>query len=75
MGRVKSIAIKTLGDDLIREHPKKLSPNFDSNKKALGDITEIKSKRVRNVLAGYITKKMKGTKHPEAREAKKPHEH
>ena len=70
MGRVKSIAIKTLGNDLIRDHIKKFSPDFDSNKKALGDITEIKSKKVRNVLAGYITKKMKGMKHPEVKEAK-----
>lgn len=70
MGRVKSIAIKTLGDDLIREHPKKLSPDFDSNKRALGDIREIKSKRVRNVLAGYITKKIKRMKHQGVKEAK-----
>jgi small subunit ribosomal protein S17e len=74
MGRVKSIAIKTLGDDLIREHPDKLSVDFESNKKALEGITEIKSKRVRNVLAGYITKKMKGTKGPGARETQKPRE-
>jgi small subunit ribosomal protein S17e len=59
MGNVKSIAIKTLGNDIMREHPNKLSKDFESNKKALADITEIKSKKVRNVLAGYITKKMK----------------
>ena len=59
MGRVKSIAIKTLGNDIIKEHSKKLSADFDSNKKVLEDITEIKSKRTRNVLAGYISKKMK----------------
>jgi small subunit ribosomal protein S17e len=65
MGRVKSIAIKTLGDDLIRQHSKKLTPDFDANKKALAEITEIKSKRVRNVLAGYISKKMKSRKQAE----------
>jgi small subunit ribosomal protein S17e len=70
MGRVKSIAIKTLGDDLIREHSKKFSPDFESNKKALEDIAEIKSKRVRNVLAGYITKKMRGIKHQGVKEEK-----
>ena len=59
MGRVKSIAIKTLGDDIIKAHPKKLSADFDSNKKVLADITVIKSKRTRNVLAGYISKKIK----------------
>jgi small subunit ribosomal protein S17e len=68
MGRVKSVAVKTLGDDLIREHSKKLSADFEKNKKALEDIVDIKSKKVRNVLAGYITNKMKGMKAEEARQ-------
>ena len=59
MGRVKSISIKTLGDDIMREHINKLSADFESNKKVLEEITDIKSKRTRNVLAGYISKKMK----------------
>jgi small subunit ribosomal protein S17e len=66
MGRVKSIAVKTLGDDLIREHAKKLTTDFEKNKMVLGDLIEIKSKRVRNVLAGYITNKMKAMKAREA---------
>ena len=62
MGRVKQIAIKTLGDDIIREHADKLSPDFEKNKKALSGITEIKSKRTRNVLAGYISQQMRKSK-------------
>lgn len=59
MGRIKIIAIKTLGKDLIREHGKKFSEDFDTNKKTLNDVKKIKSKKVRNILAGYITKEMK----------------
>ena len=59
MGRVKSVSVKTLGDDIIREHTKELTADFEGNKKALSGIMDIKSKRIRNVLAGYITKKMK----------------
>ena len=59
MGRVKSIAVKTLGDDIIAAHKDKLSKDFDKNKKALVGVMEIKSKRTRNVLAGYISKKIK----------------
>lgn len=59
MGRVKSIAIKTLGDDIIKEHADKLSKDFEKNKEVLNKNAEIKSKRTRNVLAGYITKKMR----------------
>lgn len=59
MGRVKSIAVKTLGNDIMKSHKDKMSKDFDKNKKALGELMEIKSKRTRNVLAGYISKKMK----------------
>ena len=67
MGRVKSVAIKTLGDDIIKEHAERLSGDFDNNKKALAKITEIKSKRTRNVLAGYISKKIKALKKEESK--------
>ena len=67
MGRVKSISIKTLGDDIIRGHINKLSADFKSNKKVLEEITNIKSKRIRNVLAGYISKKMKAIKQDKER--------
>ena len=59
MGRVKSVAIKTLGRELIAKHGSKFSEDFETNKRVLGDIMPIKSKRIRNILAGYITSKMK----------------
>lgn len=59
MGRIKSTAIKTLGGELIAEHAEKFSKDFEKNKKALGSIKKIRSKRTRNILAGFITRKMK----------------
>jgi small subunit ribosomal protein S17e len=59
MGRVKSTPIKSLGDDIVRQHRDKLKTDFESNKKVLDGLMEIKSKRIRNIVAGYITKKMK----------------
>jgi len=58
MGRVKSVAIKTLGDELIRKHGKMFSDDFEKNKGALKEIKPVKSKRIRNILAGYITTQM-----------------
>lgn len=58
MGSVKSVAIKNLGKKLIVEHGDKFSTDFDKNKSALNEIKEIKSKKVSNMLAGYITRKM-----------------
>lgn len=62
MGRIKSIAIKKLGEELIKEHGSKFSEDFEKNKKVLDEVKPIESKRTRNILAGYITKKMKQIK-------------
>jgi small subunit ribosomal protein S17e len=59
MGRIKTIPIKTLGNDLIEEHSDKFTVDFEKNKKILGNLKNIKSKKIRNILAGYITKEMK----------------
>lgn len=59
MGSVKSIAIKSLGNKIIMEHGKKFTKDFEKNKLILNEIKTMKSKKVNNILAGYITKKMR----------------
>jgi small subunit ribosomal protein S17e len=59
MGSVKSVAIKNLGNRLIMEHGKRFSTDFEKNKLALNEIREIRSKKIGNILAGYITRKMR----------------
>ncbi len=59
MGSVKSVAIKKLGDKLVMEHGNKLSTDFAKNKATISEIKEIKSKKVSNILAGYVTRKMR----------------
>lgn len=49
--------------DLIQEHGKKLSTDFDKNKKVLAEIKPIESKRIRNILAGQIVNEMKKINH------------
>jgi small subunit ribosomal protein S17e len=58
MGRIKSIAIKNLARDMLEEHGDRFSSDFEKNKKIINEIKSIDSKKVRNVLAGYITKEM-----------------
>ncbi len=62
MGRIKSTAIRTLGSDLLKQNPDKFAKDFDKNKKALGEVKKISSKRTRNKLAGFITRKMTSAK-------------
>ena len=59
MGSVKSFAIKSRGDQIIMRHGDRLSKDFVRNKLFLNETYGIKSKKINNVLAGYITKKMR----------------
>jgi len=58
MGRVKSIAVRTLGDELIEKFGDRFSTDFERNKKILEEVKPIKSKRIKNILVGYISKEM-----------------
>ena len=51
--------VKRTGHTLIDKHPDKFSKDFDKNKVAIADVAEVKTKKLRNIIAGYITKKMK----------------
>jgi small subunit ribosomal protein S17e len=62
MGRIKSVPVKNLGDELIATHGKKFTEDFEKNKKVLGEVKKIKSKRTRNTVAGYITTQMQKLK-------------
>jgi len=62
MGRVKTVSIKVMGNQIIKEHGKLFTDNFEKNKEILNEIMEIKSKKIKNILAGYITKEIKKMK-------------
>lgn len=62
MGRIKSIAIKKLGKEIIAEHGDRFSTDFEKNKKIIQEIKHIDSKKIRNVVVGYITKEMERIK-------------
>ncbi|MBI4017547.1 MAG: 30S ribosomal protein S17e [Candidatus Aenigmarchaeota archaeon] len=55
MGRIKTAQVKGLGKEFIRAYPDKFSTDFDQNKSVL-EGTRMKSKWLRNRLAGYISK-------------------
>lgn len=59
MGRIKTAKIKRITFKLIKEYSDKLKKNFGENKKAVNEILEVRSKKLRNVIAGYATRLMK----------------
>ena len=60
MGRIKTQQIKSAGNELFSRYPDKFSGDFEKNKVMVSEVAEIRSKKIRNILAGYLTKKSKG---------------
>lgn len=54
MGRIRSVQIKKLAENLLEKHRDKLEKDFEKNKEVLDKILETESKKIRNRLAGYI---------------------
>ena len=55
---IKPSYIKTLGTELVAKQRENFSNNFEENKQQLDKSAVIGSKRVRNRVAGYITRKI-----------------
>ncbi|HII77185.1 MAG TPA: 30S ribosomal protein S17e [Methanolinea sp.] len=55
---IKPTYIKAIGIELLNHHGNRFSNNFDENKQTITEVTNIESKRVRNRVAGYITRKV-----------------
>jgi len=61
---IKPSYIKTIGTALLSTQKENFSNNFDTNKQQLASSASIDSKRVRNRVAGYITRKINTKRHP-----------
>ena len=59
MGRIRTGFVKRVVEKLLKAHKDKFSANFEENKTKVAEIAEIPTKKLRNLIAGYITKKVK----------------
>ncbi len=55
MGRIKTSFVKTIGKDLFEKHSDKFSDDFDKNKEVINQLIYANSKKLRNIIAGYVT--------------------
>ena len=60
---IKPSYIKNIGIELMTKQKEYFSGSFEENKQQLTVSAVIGSKRVRNRIAGYITRKMNFKKH------------
>ena len=46
--------VKKLSTDLLNRYPDKFNVDFQQNKKVIDEIAKVRSKELRNQIAGYI---------------------
>jgi len=59
MGRIKQTFMKRVALQLMDQYSDEFNTDFENNKKKVQEFTDIKSKPMRNKIAGYITRTMK----------------
>lgn len=49
-----------IGEDLLERYPGAFADDFEDNKRKVEQLTELRSRHVRNRVAGYITRQHGG---------------
>jgi len=62
MGKVRTKTIKKSSRRIIERYYPRLTLDFHTNKRICDDVAEIPTKRMRNKIAGYVTRLMKRIK-------------
>jgi small subunit ribosomal protein S17e len=62
VGRIKTVLVKRITKQLVREHLEELSDDYNKNKEVLKKYLAIKSPKIRNVIAGYAARLVKQSK-------------
>ena len=59
MGRIKTTLTKRTAIKLFDTHKTEFTKDFNKNKKKVAELTDVSSKKLRNIIAGYITRLVK----------------
>jgi small subunit ribosomal protein S17e len=59
MGRIKTKKIKRETNNLMEKHGDSFTTDFEKNKQLVSQYADIPSKKIRNVIAGYVTRLVK----------------
>ena len=58
-GRVRTKTVKRTARQIVEKYYANLTMDFDINKRVCDEVATIPSKRMRNKIAGYVTKLIK----------------
>ncbi len=56
MGNVRPERVKRIANELLRRYPDKFTCSFEENKNVIMSLADIPSVKLRNRIAGYITR-------------------
>jgi small subunit ribosomal protein S17e len=56
LGKVRTDTIKRISRELVRRFPDRFTGEFESDKQMVNELVTTPSKRLRNRIAGYITR-------------------
>lgn len=56
MGKVRIETVKRVSRELLRRYPDRFTGEFESDKQAVIELVATDSKRLRNRIAGYVTR-------------------
>ncbi len=56
MGKVRIEIVKRTSRELLRRYPERFAGDFEADKQAVNELVVLQSKRMRNRIAGYVTR-------------------
>ena len=56
MGNIRPTYIKRVAVELVRKFPGEFTDDFEHNKQKVAELTDVKSLKMRNRIAGYVTR-------------------
>ena len=59
MGRIKTLLVKRIAEKLVKMHAQEFSAEFEKNKEMVEKYTNVSSRKMRNVIAGYTARLVK----------------
>ena len=62
VGRIKTKLVKRITKELIKKHGDELKTDFKENKEIINKLIDVQSKKIKNTIAGYVTKNIKAQK-------------
>jgi small subunit ribosomal protein S17e len=56
LGKVRTETVKRVSRELLRRFPDRFTGDFEADKAAVNQLVSTQSKRLRNRIAGYVTR-------------------